>query len=161
MFSIQKNRFEESWTPKPVWLVIKCNSLKKVAFWAKAENAQAIRELWRSILEKVHAHWSTIRWTLRTITKLPFNKSCSCPQFSRLFLSPLISSLCSALCLEADSRLSSLLFALPLRATTSLSVVKVSFAFCHASHLLPLLLLSSSSSKCIFLYLKKKKIIYV
>ena len=48
-----------------------------------------------------------------TITKLPFNKSCSCPQFSRLFLIPLISSLSSALCLEAYSCLSSLLSALP------------------------------------------------
>ena len=72
----------------------------------------AIKELWRSILEKVHARWSTIRWTLRAITKLPFNKSCSCPQFSRLLLIPLISSLCSAICPEAHSGLSSLLCAL-------------------------------------------------
>ena len=61
----------------------------------------------------VYVRSSTIRWTLRAITKLPVNKSCTCPQFSRMFLIPFISSLCSALCPETHSCLSSLLSALP------------------------------------------------
>ena len=52
-------------------------------------------------------------YSLDNLGQLPFNKSCSCPQFSRLFLIPLISSLCSTLWPEAHSRLSSLLSALP------------------------------------------------
>ena len=44
-FWTRKAHFEESWSGKPIWFNIKRNFLEKVAFWAKAENAQAIMEL--------------------------------------------------------------------------------------------------------------------
>ena len=44
-FWTRKARFEESWSGKPIWFSIKRNFLEKIAFWAKAENAQAIMEL--------------------------------------------------------------------------------------------------------------------
>ena len=92
-FPTQKTRFEKSQCPKPIWLRPKRNFLEKVAFWVCEENAQDGKGAQRSILENIHVRCSTIRWTLRAITKLPFISS----QFSRLFLIPLISSLCSAL----------------------------------------------------------------
>ena len=57
---------------------------------AKAENAQTIMELWRSILEKFHA-CSQLSIGLFRITKLPFNKA-----HSRL--SSLLSTLPSPCC---------------------------------------------------------------
>ena len=69
------------------------------------------KELFRSILPKALARCHISVGVSWAITKLPFNKSCSCLQFLRLFLIPLVSSLC--LCLEAHSCLSSLLSALP------------------------------------------------
>ena len=96
-FSTQKTHFRKSKYPKPIWCVIKCNFLIKSYVlgqgWERANHKRALR----SILENIHAHWSTIRWTLWEITKLSFNKSYSCPQFSCLFLIHLISSLCSTL----------------------------------------------------------------
>ena len=96
-FSTQKTCFEESKYKKPVWLGIKCNFLEKVAFWVCEENTQSEKGALRCILEKVHVSCHIFVGQSWAITKLPFNKSCSCPQFSSLFLIPLISSLCSAL----------------------------------------------------------------
>ena len=113
IFSTQKAYFEESKYKNCVWLGIKCNFLEKVVFWVCEENAQSEKGALRCILEKVHARCHISVGRSWAITKLLFNKSCSCSQFSRLFLIPLISSLCSTFCPEAHSRLSSLLSALP------------------------------------------------
>ena len=98
MFSTQKACFEESKYKNCVWLDIKLNFLEKVAFWVCEENAQSEKGALRCILEKVRVrcHISVRRsWE---ITKLPFNKSCSCPQFAHLFLIPYSSHFISLLC---------------------------------------------------------------
>ena len=112
-FPTQKARFEKCKYKKPIWLGIKCNFLEKVAFWVCEKNAQSEKGVLRCILEKVRMRCYISIGRSWAITKLPFNKSCSCPQFSRLFLIPLVSSLYSALCPEAHSRLSSLFSTLP------------------------------------------------
>ena len=98
---------------KPIWLSIKRNFLEKVVFWAKAENTQAIMELWRSILEKVHvrsqlsvglfeqlSNYPSINHVnfLSSHTYLSFLSShLSALPFALNSLTPLISSLCSAI----------------------------------------------------------------
>ena len=121
MFSTQKARFEESWSGKPVCFSIKHNFLEKVAFWAKVENVQAIMELWRSILEKVHAHSQLSVGLFEQLPNYPsinhvnFLSSYAC--FS--FLSSHLSVLPFALKLTHASHLFSLLCSL--RAATNIA----------------------------------------
>ena len=121
--------------------------MEKVAFWAKAENTQAIMELWRSILEKVHARSQLSVGLFEQLPNYPsinhvnFLSSHTYPSF----LSSHLSALPFALKLTHASHLFSLLY--PLHATTSLSLrVSLFFLLSPIENLLPLLLLSSSSS---------------
>ena len=118
--------------------------MEKVAFWAKAENVQAIMEPWRSILEKFHAHSQLSVGLFGQLPNYPsinhvnFLSSHACPSF----LLSHLSALPFALKLTHASHLFSLLY--PLHATTSLSMVKVSLALsCLSSS-------SSSSSFSVF-----------
>ena len=90
--------FSSNWSWKCVWFSTKRNFLRKVAFWAKVENAQNLMELWRSINQKVQCAFQKYPLLIPSITKLPLIKS---PQFSRLSeLIPLISSLYSPFALK-------------------------------------------------------------
>ena len=130
-FPTQKTRFEESKYKKPIWLGIKCNFLEKVAFWVCEENARCHKGAQMCILEKARACWFIYVGLKKAISKLPFNK-----------LEDVLSSHAQS---PQSSHLISLLCPLP---WSSLS--------CH-----PLVLLSSSSSTRIPLYIFFLNFIYV
>ena len=143
-FSAQKSHFEKSQLKNSVWLVLKATFWKKLCFILVKRTHIPNLELFKSILLKVRAHISV--GVSQAITKLPFNKGCSCFQSLTHSLIPLILSLCSA---QSQLPHASHLFSQhrPLRAATSLSLrISLSFLLSSVENLLHFLLLSSSSS---------------
>ena len=72
-------------------------------------------------MPKAHARCHISVGVSWVITKLLFNKSCSCLQFSRLFLIPLISSLCSALIVLLQTQHHPTITSLPPQSTKPIS----------------------------------------
>ena len=72
-------------------------------------------------MPKAHARCHISVGVSWVITKLLFNKSCSCLQFSRLFLIPLISSLCSALIVLLQTQHHPTIIGLPPQSTKPIS----------------------------------------
>ena len=106
-----KSIFWKKPAQKVCFISIKRNFLEKVAFYTCEENAHSLKGAIQVHFAKSPCTLSYIRWGELGNYQITLNKLCSCLQFSRLFLIPLVSSLC--LCLEVHSCLSSLLSALP------------------------------------------------
>ena len=96
-FFSPKSMFWKKPAQKVRLVSIKCNFWKKLHFIHVKRTRNPWKELFRSIFPKARACFHISVGVSWAITKLPFNKSSSCFQFSRLFLIPLISSLCFAL----------------------------------------------------------------
>ena len=93
-------RLCKSWSNLCIWFSPNHNFLEKVAFWAKAKNALRTCKIYGAL--EVHKAKSPCAFQLFVglFLQLPNYPEIKSPQFSRLSLIPLISSLCSPFALK-------------------------------------------------------------